>query len=118
MREHGMDKFFLRRFKVHGDDKSLDEFGNLASDKMSAQELPRPGIEDCLDQALIFPKCNGLAIPHEGKATYTDFPARRLSLGFCEADGCNLRMTIGAARDLVLVQGMHLEPLDPFRSEE
>src|SRR6185295_12860994 len=85
-------------------------------DHMRAEELAAVGIEDGLHQALVFAERDGLAVADKGKAA--DFDGAALLLGslFGQPHAGDLRLAVGAAGNLRLVEGMWLQALDGFHA--
>ena len=94
-----MHQFFFRGFEIHRDDITLDQFSDFGADHMRAQQLSGLGIEDDLGHTLVFTERDRLAVADEREAANLDlaFLLFRRLLG--QADGRNLRMAIGAARN-------------------
>src|SRR3712207_1091975 len=109
MREHRMHEVLLRRLKVHSNDETLNKLRHLRSDHVRAKKLASLGIEDGLHQALRLAERNRLAISDEREPPDLDGNAGFLGLVLGDADGGDLRVAVGAARDLCLVHGMRMK---------
>src|SRR5208337_1626121 len=112
MRENGIDQLRLGRLAIHGDDKPLDQLGDLSPDHMGAEKFSGFGVKNGFDESVRFAKRNRLAIADEGKAADSDFKTKLLCLCLGEANGRHLRIAIGAAGYHRLVQGMRVKSLD------
>ncbi|QTK78702.1 hypothetical protein AT6N2_C0861 [Agrobacterium tumefaciens] len=108
MREDRVHQVFFGRLQIHGDHEALDEFGDFRAHHMCAEQLAGLLVEDGLDHTLVFAERNRLAVCRKGEAANADVAALFLGLGFGETDRSDLRIAIGAARNLELVHGMHI----------
>ena len=104
MREHRVHQLLFRGLQVHGDDVALDQLGDLGADHVGAEQLPGLLVEHHLHQALVLAERDGLAVADEREAADADVEALLLGLRLGETDRGDLRVAVGAARDLVLVE--------------
>src|SRR5829696_4415566 len=68
MREDRVHQFFFGGFKPHGNDEALDEFSDFGPYHVGAQQPSGLGVENRLDQSLIFAKGDRLTVADEWKA--------------------------------------------------
>ncbi len=108
MREDRIDQFLLRRFEIHRDDKTLNEFGDFRTDHVSAEQLAGFRIKDRFDKPFGFAQCDGLAIALKREAADLDLPARFFRSTLRHTDSGHLRVAIGAAGDLGLVHDVRV----------
>src|SRR5215213_7551036 len=117
MGENGVNQFFLRGLQVHRDNETLDQFGDLCPNHVSANQRAGLRIENRFYETLVLAQGNGLAVPHKWKAAHSYFAALGLCPRFSQANGSNLGMAIGAARNFALIQRMGFESLDLFDTD-
>ena len=102
------DQLLLGRLEVHGDDEALDQLGHLGADHVGAEKLAGLLVEDRLDQPFRLAQRNRLAVADEGEAPDIDLEAGFLRPLLGKPDRGDLRIAIGAARDLQLVHRMRV----------
>src|SRR5665213_3361301 len=117
VREDRGDEVFFRRLKVHSDDEALNQFGDLGADQMGAEKLAGFLVENGLREAVRFAERNRLAVADKRELPDTYVVAGCLCLRLGEADGCNLRVAVGAPRSLQLVHGGRLQPGDALDTD-
>src|SRR5690625_2856206 len=108
VREDAVHQFGFRRLEIHRHDVALDQFGHLSPHHVGAQQLAGLCVVDRLDQAVGFPKRDGLAVSDEGEAPYLHLVSGFLSLLFRQSHRSDLGMAVGTARDQVLVERMYI----------
>src|SRR6185437_826363 len=69
-------------------------------------------VEDRFHETLILTERDRLAVPGKRKAADADIAAFGLGAFFRKANGCDLRIAIGAAGNFVLVDRVRLQSLD------
>jgi hypothetical protein len=99
VRENGGEELFFRRLQGHCDGVALDHFRDLRADHVGADQSARLRVEDRLHEAVRFAGRDRLAVHLEGEAADLDLAAGSLGALFGQADGGDLRLGVGAARD-------------------
>jgi hypothetical protein len=107
MREDRVHQIFLGCLQVHGNDIALDQLRHFRADHVRAKQLAGFLIEDRLDQPVGLTQRDCLAVANEGEAADLDLVPSFLGFGFGQTDRRDLRIAIGAAGDLFLVQDEH-----------
>src|SRR5688572_24820544 len=108
MREYGVHQLFLRRLEIHRNDVALDQLGHFGAHHVRTDERSGVLIEDHLDETLVLAERDRLAVADEREASDPDLELPLLGAGFGETDRGDLRRTIGAAGNELLVHGMRL----------
>src|SRR5690554_4026906 len=103
MRVHSLDDLSLGSFELTGEDQLRKQFGDVLTDHMRAQQFTILLVEDELHETIALPGCQGTAAGLEGELADLDIAAGFSSLLFGHTHARDLRMSIGAAGNVIVI---------------
>ena len=95
----GEHHLFDRRFELDRGDALGDDLGRVRADDVDAEDLAVLRVRDDLDEAVVRIEDRRLRVADERELADLDLVALLLGLRLGQADGGDLRIAVGAARD-------------------
>ena len=114
MREYGVHEIGFNQLGGFADGIALDQFSHFCTHHMRAQQFAGFGVKHGFDEALCLTQSNCLSIAQEWEIADLDVIASLFGFCFGQANACNLRMTISAARNVLRVHRMRMTTRNGF----
>mmetsp|Transcript_18096 Transcript_18096/g.27986 ORF Transcript_18096/g.27986 Transcript_18096/m.27986 type:complete len:524 (-) Transcript_18096:5060-6631(-) len=108
MREDGVHQVFFGGFQRLAHHIALDQFRDLGPDHVRAQQFAGLGVKHGLDHPLRLAQSDGFAVADEGELADLDGVPRLFGLGLGQPDAGDLWVAIGAPRNRVWLDRMHV----------